>query len=535
MVQRRQRRSHRSRAIPAFCDIEPGSLVAHRMGKLTVGFPKTERVCYHRVVGDVLTGVRARRPGVSKMIVFGCPHCSNRLEVDDLHAGHDGWCRKCKNMITVPRQGSRALDELTPAERYDRLAKAFQHAATKADKYHVLFLRTAEENERLTAQVQDLVGMSDRLARAERTLDDLRDGHDALSGPEGGRRAPNDESTVETLKQDVVRLAAELARERGERAAASDAAERAANLNEEVRGALDPLTAHKQDIEEQTTLTNGAVERVRDDLEVQHRRLIESNARLESLNAAVDALRAEREDARKHGGSRAEIISDLPADAAASRVFEAELADLRAKLDAVTGQVREFQKQAEQANGNSARLTALVAEFETSRSSVESLAASVRCASESLKEAHSQLAAIRNELGEAVSSLGKVRREIDEERVARGNAEHEHDRLRTRVEELAPGLEEIKYGAAPIGTPLYGAAPIGTPLSSAEAPAMPEAALSGELSEEEVATDAAERGLDASDGEIVAVEVIDEDSESAQQMMLNAFLRFMHSSARDKK
>ena len=64
---------------------------------------------------------------------------------------------------------------------------------------------------------------------------------------------------------------------------------------------------------------------------------------------------------------------------------------------------------------------------------------------------------------------------------------------------------------------------------------MPEAALSGELSEEEVATDAAERGLDASDGEIVAVEVIDEDSESAQQMMLNAFLRFMHSSPRDKK
>jgi chromosome segregation ATPase len=396
-------------------------------------------------------------------------------------------------MITVPRRGSRALDELTPAERYDRLARAFQHAATKADKYHVLFLRTAEENERLTAQGQELVGMSDRLARAERALDDLRDGHDALSGPEGGRRAPNDESAVEALKQDVVRLAAELARERGERAAAFEAAERVAKLNEEVRGALDTLTAHKQDIEEQTTLTNGAVERVRDDLEVQHRRLIQASARLEALSTTVDALRAEREDARKHGGSGSEII----------------------------------------------------AAFETSRSSVESLAASVRCASESLKEAHSQLAAIRNELGEAVSSLGKVRREIDEERSARGNAEREYDRLRMRVEDLAAGLEEIKYGAAPIGTPLHGAAPIGTPLhgaapigtplSSAEAPAMSEAALSGEFSEEEVATDAAERGLDASDGEVVAAEVIDENSESAQQMMLNAFLRFMHSSPRDKK
>ena len=534
-MQRQQGRSYRSRPVPAFYDIEPGSLVAHPMGKLTVGFPKTERVCYHRVVGDVLTGVRATRPGVSKMIVFGCPHCSNRLEVDDSYAGHDGWCRKCKNMITVPRRGSRALDELTPAERYDRLAKAFQHAATKADKYHVLFLRTAEENERLTAQVQELAGMSDRLARAERALDDLRDGHDALSGPEGARQAPNDESAVEALKQDVVRLAAELARERGERAAAFEAAERVAKLNEEVRGALDTLTAHKQDIEEQTTLTNGAVERVRDDLELQHRRLIQASARLEALNTTVDALRAEREDARKHGGSKSEIISDLAADAAASRVFKTELADLRAKLDAVTGQVREFQKQVEQADGNSARLTAVVAEFETSRSSVESLAASVRCASESLKEAHSQLAAIRNELGEAVSSMGKVRREIDEERTARGNAEREYDRLRMRVEDLAAGLEEIKYGAAPIGTPLHGAAPIGTPLSSAEASPTPEAVISGELSEEEVATDATESKPDAIDGEVVAAEVIDEDSESAQQMMLNTFLRFMHSSPRDKR
>jgi hypothetical protein len=64
---------------------------------------------------------------------------------------------------------------------------------------------------------------------------------------------------------------------------------------------------------------------------------------------------------------------------------------------------------------------------------------------------------------------------------------------------------------------------------------MPEAALSGELSEEEDATDAAERGRDANDGEVVAAEVIDEDSESAQQMMLNTFLRFMHSSPRDKE
>ena len=37
------------------------------------------------------------------------------------------------------------------------------------------------------------------------------------------------------------------------------------------------------------------------------------------------------------------------------------------------------------------------------------------------------------------------------------------------------------------------------------------------------------------DGEFVTPEVIEEDSEAAQQMMLNSFLRFMHFRSQEKR
>ena len=463
------------------------------------------------------------------MIVFTCPHCSNRLEVDDSYAGHDGWCRKCKNMITVPRPGSRALDDLTPAEKCQRLAKAFQHAATKADRYHVLFLRTAEENDRLAGQLQDLPGLTDRLARAEKTLDELR-AHVLPPESESARIAAEGRPTLDALHQDVVRLAAELDRAREERSTLTEAADRVTRLDEKVQGALDALSTREQEMKEQTTLTAAAVERLRDDVESQHRRAIEMGAKVEPLTAAVDALGADLKSFEKHIEdriSRSEIMrpadrtvidagsvsGDSPVDVAGA--LKTELASVKGRVDAIAGQIRTLPNLAKQLNEGTERLSAALTEFEASRSAMDAVAASVERISESLEGAHRQAATFQDELSDAVSTLSELRRNAEEERAARKAAEREQGQLRGRVEDLAAGLEVHK--------------------SDIEAPAVPEAIISDSSTEGEASRSVSEVDAHGGGAEAIKPEVIDEDSEAAQQMMLNTFLRFIYSTPRNKE
>ncbi len=340
-----------------------------------------------------------------KMTVFYCPHCNNRLEVDDSFAGRDGWCRKCKNMITVPQRGQRASDTLTPAEKYERLAKAFQHAATKADKYHILFLRTDEENERLAGQVQELLGMSDRLAAIEQAFGQFRDRRESLSGTDGAPAESNLAASLEVVKQDVVRLAADLGRERSARLSPAATVAGSTETIDEFRKLLDGMGARVCALEEQGTLTADLIERLRDDVEMHHRTSIETNARLESLAAGRDA-------------------------------------------------------------------------------------------------------------GDVVSALGEVRRAVDEERTAREEVGHAQEQIRVQVDEIAAAIEALKSTFEM--------------LSAMEAAALDES--SGEDEIESISEDASERV----DGDVVTPEIVEDNSETAQQMMLSAFLRFMHSSPRKR-
>jgi hypothetical protein len=184
----------------------------------------------------------------------------------------------------VPQRGQRPSDTLTPAEKYERLAKAFQHAATKADKYQILFLRTGEENERLAGQVQELLGMSDRFAAIEQAFGQIRDGREPLSET-GVAPAESDlAAALEVVKQDVVRLAADLGRERSARSSPA-----ATDTIDEFRKLLDGMAARMRTVEEQGTLTADLIERLRDDVETHHRTFVETNAGLESLAAGRDA------------------------------------------------------------------------------------------------------------------------------------------------------------------------------------------------------------------------------------------------------
>ena len=463
------------------------------------------------------------------MIVFSCPHCSNRLEVDESYAGHDGWCRKCKNMITVPRPGSRAIDDLTPTEKCQRIAKAFQHAATKADRYHVLFLRTAEENERLAGQLQDLPGLTDRLARAEKTLDELR----AYVFPpesENARTAAEGRPTFDAVHHDVVRLAAELDRAQEERSTLTEAADRVTRLDDKMQGVLHALSSRQQEMEEQTTLTAAAVERLRDDVESQHRRAIEMGAKLEPLTAAVDAFRTDLKNFQKRIEDRisrndimqpedrtvigaGSVSGDFPENAVGA--LKTELASVKGRVDSIAEQMKTLPNLAEQLNESSERLSAALTEFEASRSAMDAAAVSVEHISESLEGAHRQAATFRDELSDVVSALSELRRNAEEECAARKAAERDQGQLRARVEELAAGLEVFK--------PVI------------EAPPVPEAIISDSSTEGEASRSISEVDAHGSGAEAIKPEVIDEDSEAAQQMMLNTFLRFIYSTPRNKE
>jgi hypothetical protein len=378
-------------------------------------------------------------------------------------------------MITVPQRGQRPSDTLTPAEKYERLAKAFQHAATKADKYHILFLRTGEENERLAGQVQELLGMSDRFAAIEQAVEQIRDRREPLSETDGAQAEPDLAAALEVVKQDVVRLAADLGRERSARSSPAATVAGSTDTIDEFRKLLDGMGARMRALEEQGTLTADLLERLRDDVEMHHRTSIETNATLESLAAARDAVRV-------------------------------DLEEMRTRLDEMASREAELQD-------GSAVLASAIAPPDEAAEEIKAIEAVERI-SGALESTRAEVAAFQRDAGEMVSSLGEARKAIDEERTARKEVEHAQEQIRAQVDEIAAAIEALKSTFEM--------------LSAMEAAALDESLDEDEI--ESVSEDASERV----EGEVITPEIVEDNSETAQQMMLSAFLRFMHSSPRKR-
>ena len=107
------------------------------------------------------------------MITFDCPHCGYRLQVDEQFAGRDGWCRICKKLIAVPSSDAKKPEDLTPTEQYARLTKAFQYAATKADRYQALFVKLREESQQWAAHADDTRRLAGQVQTLEKRLADV--------------------------------------------------------------------------------------------------------------------------------------------------------------------------------------------------------------------------------------------------------------------------------------------------------------------------------------------------------------------------
>jgi chromosome segregation ATPase len=132
------------------------------------------------------------------MTVFNCPHCNNHIEVDEAYAGRDGWCRKCKNLVTVP--GGNNFD-LSPDEKYERLAKTFKLAAARADKYQLLFLKSIEENEHLAGQVKEAAALINRVSALERRVVDITNRPKESSEQNDSLRVEELLKRIESLEQ----------------------------------------------------------------------------------------------------------------------------------------------------------------------------------------------------------------------------------------------------------------------------------------------------------------------------------------------
>jgi uncharacterized protein YoxC len=107
------------------------------------------------------------------MITFDCPHCGYRLQVDEAFAGRDGWCRICKKLIAVPSHDAKTPEDLTPTEQYARLTKAFQYAATKADRYQALFVKLRDESQQRAAHADDIRRLAEQVQTLEKRLADV--------------------------------------------------------------------------------------------------------------------------------------------------------------------------------------------------------------------------------------------------------------------------------------------------------------------------------------------------------------------------
>lgn len=511
------------------------------------------------------------------MTVFYCPHCNNRIEVDDSFAGRDGWCRRCKNIITVPPRGQHGVDSVSSAENYERLAKAFQHAATKADRYQGLFLKTAEEKEHLAAELQELAGLKERFDALELAFETLRQDREQPHEPGA---APE----LDAVRQDVAALAAELERDRAARAIDSVKTDMPLDVGNEIRPFVERLAAHEDAALEQGNLTAAAIERLRDDVEDQHRnaaasaeRLDALSSRLDALHADCDALRAERDtlsaDSRsardalemlraEHTelrayceGLRAEqqeshaerealraeldalrtrveasmeselaarvaalestVAESLEAAAARSGVCEADVATLKGEVCALAVSSTRLDELGARADALETTIAEAASQAGAMMNSGDALKESLERLSESLEGVRSDVAASRQALEEVALAAAGTHRTLEEEQAARERLGEAQSHLQTLFGALASEVQSLRASV--------------DALSAFEA--VPPDGASDEESFEGVIVE--EGGPD--DEGPVKPEVIDDESDTAKQMMLNSFLRFMHSQSRGKQ
>ena len=302
------------------------------------------------------------------MITFDCPHCGYRLQVDEQFAGRDGWCRICKKLIAVPSSDAKKPEDLTPTEQYARLTKAFQYAATKADRYQALFVKLREESQQWAAHADDtrrLAGqvqtLEKRLADVELALvqwsesstplplsreaqhpaDDLGDPVRRLAGERDEGRVA-DEALLPRVQQTETQYAARV----DATAALASVQEAIARLEERWAGTttrVDDLGAHMQAFEDlRGTVTRldervgaagaevgnllprmEAMESVTDQFEVLIREVENVKSALAELGARFDAER----DARK------EVEETVDQTRALVEAFRASVQDVISKLE----------------------------------------------------------------------------------------------------------------------------------------------------------------------------------------------------------
>ncbi|MCF6285722.1 MAG: hypothetical protein L3K26_11080 [Candidatus Hydrogenedentes bacterium] len=109
------------------------------------------------------------------MIEFNCEHCGKALHLADHYAGRDGWCRVCKQMVIVPRDGrSPRVRELSKEEGFERLQRLLQYAATKADKFKRHLAQRRDEGSIVAARKEALDGVRELLSEKENALQALR-------------------------------------------------------------------------------------------------------------------------------------------------------------------------------------------------------------------------------------------------------------------------------------------------------------------------------------------------------------------------
>ncbi len=106
------------------------------------------------------------------MIEFNCPHCMNYLEVDERFAGHDGWCRVCKNPIHIPKS-SMATEQDTLQKSPERLVNMLRYAAQKMDAYKEQLRDAHAENQKLEEKLKTMQEIVDRIAGFEQRLSDM--------------------------------------------------------------------------------------------------------------------------------------------------------------------------------------------------------------------------------------------------------------------------------------------------------------------------------------------------------------------------
>jgi len=101
------------------------------------------------------------------MIQFTCPYCSAELSVGDEYARRQGWCRQCKNVLTIPAGTGQPCTPMGPGERLAALERFFPLAAERADGYRLLY----DAAKASISQDQHLVQALDAVSAEQARLD----------------------------------------------------------------------------------------------------------------------------------------------------------------------------------------------------------------------------------------------------------------------------------------------------------------------------------------------------------------------------